>query len=274
MSGESDVQRLHRLLQVPVLNCVDLGERGLVGDGRERVLERVEKREVACACERGEETTPRRPARAVECPHELASFRRVTAESAHLGVQVLDQDVEVAHGSERTAQPAQLGAERPGRLLVEEIAACAQKCPQPPGRDAELMQLLGVGAEPRSGIVREQLLRLLAEAGAQHGRGRGAVAALRRLGLELEIESLEDLGPGLTVGCPGSAQGLLEAPQRLLVAVEQLHLELLEAARNTLVIEHRDGVVHDLGAVCPHALAMGAETGDRQQRHAAEMTGE
>ena len=187
---------------------------------------------------------------------------------------MLDQHVEVAHRAERAAEPAELGAERLRRLGVEQVAAGAEERPQAPRRHPQLVQLLWVGAEPRPGIVCEQLLGLLAEARAQDARGRGVVAALERFGLEVEIERLEDLGPALAVGGACTAERLLESPQRLLVAVQKLHLELLETSCDPLVVEHGDRVVDDLGAVGPDPLATRLQAGDRQQRDAAKVAGE
>ena len=58
------------------------------------------------------------------------------------------------------------------------------------------------------------------------------------------------------------AQLLLESPQRALVPVEQLDLDLPEAARDALALEHGDVVVDDLGALGANALPPRAQAGD------------
>ena len=95
-----------------------------------------------------------------------------------------------------------------------------------------------------------------------------------RLGLEVEVECLEDLRAAFAVCSPGTTKLLLDPPQRLLVAVEQLDLEFLEAAGHALVVEDGDCVVDDLGAVGPHALAPGAQARDRHQGGAAKVSDE
>ena len=120
----------------------------------------------------------------------------------------------------------------------------------------------------------EHALDLLPDAGAQRRGARGVVGLADRLGLEVEVESLEHLRAALTVRGAGAAELLLDPPQRLLVTVEQLDLELLEAAGDALVVEDGDRVVDDLGAVGPHAFTAGAQTRDRQQRRAAKVRDE
>ena len=136
------------------------------------------------------------------------------------------------------------------------------------------MELFRIGAEPRSRIVGEHSLGLLPQARAQDPRRRAVVGALDGLRLEVEVERLEDLGPALAVGGSGAPERLLQPAQRLLVPVEELDLELLEAPRHALVVEHRDRVVDDLGSVRADPLAPGAKARDRQQLGAAQVTGE
>ena len=83
--------------------------------------------------------------------------------------------------------------------------------------------------------------------------------------MEVQVERLEDLRPALAVGGAASPQRFLEPAKRLLVAVEQLDLELVEAAGHALVVQDRDRVVDDLGAVGADALAPCAQAGDRLQ---------
>ena len=82
--------------------------------------------------------------------------------------------------------------------------------------------------------------------------------------VELRLELAGLVGTGL-------AQLLREPAQRLLVAVDQLDLDLAEAARDPLALEHGDAVVDDLGALGEDHLAAGAEPGDRHERRAAQV---
>ena len=119
------------------------------------------------------------------------------------------------------------------------------------------------------------LFGLLPDAGAER-RGARSVVVARPTGSAWKSRSSawKIFGRRLAVRRAGAAELLLDPPQRLLVAVEQLDLELLEAAGDALVVEDGDGVVHDLGAVGPDAFTAGAETRDRQQRGAAKVSDE
>ena len=136
------------------------------------------------------------------------------------------------------------------------------------------MQLLGLGPEPRARIVGEHELDLLPNAGAQRRGARRVVGLACRLGPEIEVESLKHLRAGLAVRGACAAERLLDPPQRLLVTADQLDLELLEAAGDTLVVEDGDRVVDDLGTVGPDAFAAGPETCDRQQHGATKLSDE
>ena len=120
----------------------------------------------------------------------------------------------------------------------------------------------------------EHELDLFPNAGAQRRGARLVVGLTDRLGPEIEIESLKHLRAGLAVRGACAPELLLDPPQRLLATVEQLDLELLEAAGDTLVVEKGDRVVDDLGAVGPDAFAAGAETRDRQQHGTTEVSDE
>ena len=243
--------------------CSSEGSSATVANG---LLECVEEREVTRAVERRQQAAARRAARTLERADELPPRRLVVAEPADLLPEPLDQHVEVADRAERAPEPAQLGAERLGRLRIEQVPARPEEGPQPPRRHAQLVELLRVGTQPRAGIVREHALGLLPEPRPQNPGGRAVVRALHGLGLKLELECLEDLRPGLPVGRARTPKRLLQPAERLLVAVEQLDLELLEAPRHPLMVEHGDGVVDDLGAVGPDPLAPRAQARDRHQR--------
>ena len=136
----------------------DLRQRLLLA--RERRLgsgfEPVEQREVAIAPQRLGDIPVGVGAVGLE-PGEQARCRLgVVSERRHLGAQPLEHHVEVARRPEMAAEPAELLAERLGPLAIDERAGRAEKCPQPPGRDAELMQVLGIVAAAGAGVVGEQ----------------------------------------------------------------------------------------------------------------------
>ena len=70
------------------------------------------------------------------------------------------------------------------------------------------------------------------------------------------------------------AEGSLEPAECLLVAVEELDLELAEARGHPLAVEDGHRVVDDLGAVGPHALPARAQPRDPNELPAAQMGGE
>ena len=70
---------------------------------------------------------------------------------------------------------------------------------------------------------------------------------------------------------PARRSSFSEPAQGLLVAVEELHLELAEAPGDVLADQDGDGVVDDLGATRPNALASGAEAGNRLDAAAPEV---
>ena len=119
---------------------------------------------------------------------------------------MLDQHVEVAHRAEGAADPAKLG---PEGLVAEDR-------PEAPDRDAVLVEVLGVRAEPRSGVVRQDLEELTGDEAAvalpwgdpapERLRGGGAVRRLRS----------------------GEHQGGDSGVERVLVPLEELDLDHAE----------------------------------------------
>ena len=202
---------------------------------------------------------------------ELAACRRILAERLDLDAQAPEQDVEVADRAERAPEPPELLSKRLRPLGVEQVVSRAEEGAESPRCHAHLVQLLYVGAEPRAGVVRKDERCLLTQAGAERRGGGSIFLRLGHIGAEVQVERLEDLRTALAVGGAGSAQRFLDAAERLLVSVEQLHLELVEAARDALVVEHSDVVVNDFGTVGTNALAPGAQAGDRRQRRASQV---
>ena len=72
-------------------------------------------------------------------------------------------------------------------------------CPQPPDRHAQIVQILGVVAEPRPGIVGEDLLVLPEEVRPQRRFRRPRRAAV--------AEDAQDLRPRISVLRPRAADG-------------------------------------------------------------------
>ena len=136
----------------------DLRQRPLLA--RERRLgsglEPVEQREVAIAPQRLDDIPIGVGAVVLE-PREQACRRLcVVSERRHLCPQPVEHHVEVARRPEMAAEPAELLPERLGPLAIDERARRAEKCPQPPGRDAELMQVLRIVAAAGTRVVGEE----------------------------------------------------------------------------------------------------------------------
>ena len=269
--GRRVVERLDGLPQPLVLRSVDLLQRG---------RRRRSSRPAARACPGARSTgrcRARRSAFAAPCACCARECGRACGRAAgrRRATRPPPRRCSTSTSRSRTgpsAPPSHFSSSRTGSAHAGSSNSLPgpEEGPQPPGRDAHLVQLLRVGAEPRTRVVGEHALGLLPDAGAQRRGARGVVGLADRLGLEVEVERLEDLRPAFAVRRSGAAELLLDPPQRLLVAVEQLDLELLEAAGNALVVEDGDRVVDDLGAVGPHALAAGAQARDRQQRRRRE----
>ena len=173
------------------------------------------------------------------------------------------------------AEPAELLAERLGPLAIDERARRAEKCPQPPGRDAELMQVLRIVAAPGTRVVGEQRPVVGVERDPERLARRRVLRQLGRCGRPVQVERPVELRlqlAGLVSAC--LAQLLGQLAQRLLVPVDQLDLDLAEAPGDPLAFEHGDAVVDDLGALGQDHLAAGAQAGDRHERRAAEVRGQ
>ena len=238
-------------------------------------LEPVEQGEIASAPEDTEETPPGGGALAPEdAEHGLGPRPIRAVERGSLDAQVVEQHIEVPDRAERGAEPSELGTKGVGPLLVDQRTTRAEECPQPPGRDPELVQALGVGAEPGTGIVREQPSVLRSEGTRQVHRGARAGGRLVRVERIGEIERAEELRPALAVEGAGPPERLLEPAQRPLVSLDQLDLELVERARHPLSVEDRDDVVHDLRAVDPQPVAARPQPRHRHEPGAADERGQ
>ena len=230
-------------------------------------LEPVEQREVAIAAQRLDDVPVGIGAVGLE-PREQACRRLcVVAERGHLCPQPVEHHVEVARRAEVAAEPAELLAQRLRPLAIDERARRAEKRPQPPGRDAELMQVLGIVAAAGAGVVGEECPILGLERDPERLARRGVLRQLGRFGRAVQVERPVELRLQLAglVGA-GLAQLLGEPAQRPLVALEQLDLDLPEAAGDPLALEHRDAVVDDLGSPGEDPLATRAQAGDRHER--------
>ena len=181
--------------------------------------------------------------------------------------------------SERRAEPAELRAQRLGPLFVEQRRAALQERAQPPRRDSHLVQLLRVAAEPRTGIMREDGTILSFERRlVMLGRRRVLPGGLG-LGGHLAAESPEELRSPVAVRGAGLPQGAIDPFQPLLVALDQLDLELSERAEALAVVVDADGIdrhVRDGALVVPdpHARALRAKRGDGGERRPAKVRGQ
>ena len=70
-------------------------------------------------------------------------------------MKLLELDVEIADGSERAAQPAQV-VRQGRRRRRQHVGKEREGRPQAAARDAHVVQLLDVVPEPRAGLLREQ----------------------------------------------------------------------------------------------------------------------
>ena len=256
-----------------MLGRVDLPQRRLVGDRRRHGrFERVEQREVPVAVERREQRAPAPSRRsALERPQELPAGGRVLAERLDLAAQVLEQDVEVADGPERAAR-----ASRARRAAAPPRPDRAGRCParrKARSRRVATRSWCSSSASVPSRVPGScrKICSPCSRRRAASVPGDASAAGSGALRVEVQVERLEDLRPAFAVVRPGSAQRLLDPAQRALVAVEQLDLELVEAAGDALVVEDRDRVVDDLGAVGADALAARAQARDRRQRRASQV---
>jgi hypothetical protein len=133
------------------------------------------------------------------------------------------------------------------------------------------MQVLRVGSEPCARIVCEKL-RVLLRKSFFHEIGEGRIRRkLDAFGWVREIEDAIQLRREVARLGTGLAQSLLQPPEGLLVAVQELDLELAEAARDSLALQYRDGVVHDLGPVGSLALAARPEPCDPHEFGVAQV---
>ena len=107
----------------------------------------------------------------------------------------VDQDVEVPRRAERLPEPAELVAERLRPRPVEQPATGAEERPQAPGRDTELVQVLGIGAEPDARVVEQEPARLLGQREPERRR-----AAESRGGRPRRRSGRRDRAPGRASG--------------------------------------------------------------------------
>ena len=192
---------------------------------------------------------------------------------------MLAQDVEIAHGPQLIAEPADLLAERLHPLGVQHGAGLAQEGAQAPAGHAHLVERLGILPEARPRIIGDDLADLGLDHRPKLLDGRGL--RRRRFGRRrrLDVERAQELGTAVAVGGAGGPKGLLEALEIGLVAAGQLHLDLPEALDRARPAQHLHGVEHDLGdgparVADQHALASRPQRGHRHQRGTVRPDGD
>ncbi len=200
-------------------------------------------------------------------------------EVVRVAAKMVEEHVQVADVSERRAEPAELRAQRLRPFFVEQRRAGLQERAQSPRRDAHLVQLLRVTAEPRTRIVRDDGAILSLERRLVVLGRRRVLAGDLGLGGHLAAESPEELRSPVAVRGAGLPQGAVDPFQPLLVALDQLDLELAERAEALAVVVDADGVdrhVRDGALVVPdpHARALRAERGDGGERRPAKVRGQ
>ena len=114
-------------------------------------------------------------------------------EGVRVVAQVVDEHVEVPHRAQHPAEPAELEPQRLRPVGIEQWTTRAQERAQPPRGHAHLVELLGIAAEPRSGIVRHDGPVLGLEHRLQMLPRRRVAARCRALRRPFEVERLEDL---------------------------------------------------------------------------------
>ena len=124
--------------------------------GGEPGFEPVEQREVPVAPERLGDVAIGGRALVLECLEQACRALTVCPERLDLLAETAEHDVEVPRRPEVPAEPAELLAERLGPAPVDERSRGAQEGPQPPRRDAKLVEVLGIVAAARPRIVCEQ----------------------------------------------------------------------------------------------------------------------
>ena len=137
------------------------------------------------------------------------------------------------------------------------------------------MEVLGVGAEPRAGVVEQDPPGLLGKRG---GRGHATAArrpgGAERPGRHLELERAEHLRPQLGGRRAGAPELLLEPPQGLLVAPDELDLELAEAVITFAPASTETESSTISAPSAAHALAPRAEARDRPELATAQEADE
>jgi len=198
--------------------------------------------------------------------------RRVVPERLDVEAEPTQHDVEIACRAEMPAEPAELFPERPGPLRVEERPRSAKERAQPTGGHTELMQILRLVAAPRAGIVHEERPVVGREGDAECLTRPSAFHDWTRRIRGREIQRAVELRSQWSASRrAGLAEVLFEPPKRLLVAVHELDLDLPEAARDPLALEHGDVVVHDLGTGCADSFAARSQPSDRHEVAAAQV---
>src|SRR3954471_1199323 len=179
------------------------------------------------------------------------------------------QHVQVAYLAERAAGPGQLPSHVLHPLRVEHWLRRLQEGAQPADRDAMLVQLLRVAAQPGARVVLQDrpVLRL------QH---RGEVVhrlclATGRLALGADQpERPEKLRALIGVERTGGTQRPLDPLQRRVVAVHQLHLELTDARYAPAAAGHHHLVDHDLGQISAAVAYDDSLPGRVERRHRSQ----
>ncbi len=248
-----------------------------------RLHEPVEEVEVAVARERPVQAGQALPALCGQVPQQPLALGGVGR--TH-GPEVLPEpeleDVDVAHGAEGVGEPGQLGAQRLGPLGVEHHLEGPQVAAEATGAHPGLVDTVGAEVEPDDRVVGQQALHRGGD-GLLHERGHGGVRAERfgrgiRGRQRRRAQCPDQLGRG--VGCAGP--GL---PQRVDHRVHEavgraghgLGLELAEAGRHPLAVEHGDLVVAHLrqgsapAVAQHHDAAIALEAGDGLQRSPSQQ---
>ena len=209
LSGGRVAEPPHGLAQAPEGVARDALERhvgiGDLGLAR-RILERAQQLEVALALERGQQLFELAAALCFESANQQGAAAGVGGiEGGDFIAEALAQNIEIAHASQRVAEPAELLAEGLRPFRDQHGAGLPQQRTQAPAGHAHLVERLRILCESRSGIIDDDLAELDIAPSPQPLDGGGR--RRRRLGRwrGRDVERAQELGTAVGVG--GAAAG-------------------------------------------------------------------
>ena len=240
-----------------------------------RDRERVQQLEVPWRPECGEQLVARALPRVLEPRDEQLAGFAITVERLHLGAKPLDQHVTVANRAEQPREPLQLTGERRQTVAEQRLGRTDQR-PAAPRGDPELVDVLGVVAQPNTGVVAEELAQLL---GQQHVQQLDRRCSLLRLRARRSRQNAQELRRAFGFLRSRFPQRPAQALEVVVFAVDELDLDLGKRAGRSAGVEHGDRVERHVGdrpAVVgdPHPGAARPQRRDRAEPPVTHVRGE